>query len=109
MLPGNLSGQTLYNFIGGRRSYNAARQRTALQRQWRILFYWRDNPHLRKADIARKFGVSRSTVTRDIQALKAMANRWPACPMCHGHGRIDTGPDAVTLIEVTGDIARLGP
>ena len=59
---------------GGRRSYNARRQNAALLRQHQIadllrdmsggLFDWGF-----RSELSRKFGVSRATITRDLQHL----------------------------------------
>jgi biotin operon repressor len=83
-LPADLSGQALHNFIGGRRRINARRKAQATNRRYRLLFTWAKNPHLSKADLARRFGVHRSTITRDIQALKNDWRQARTCPLC-GH------------------------
>ena len=106
MIPANLHGQALYNFVGGRRAYNAGRRFKALERRFQILLFWSKNPHLNKADLARHFGVHRSTVTRDIKRLKQDHQRFAHCPLCQGKGRIDTGPGAAVMAELISDATR---
>lgn len=107
-IPGNLTGQALYNFIGGRRSYNSRRQMIARTRQWKLLLLWAENPDLCKADLARHFGVSRATITRDVKAIKRRerAHRRQHCPLCEGTGSIDTGPGLGLQVEIVSDIKR---
>lgn len=98
--------QAVYRFIGGRRNYNAQRQFRAIDRQFRLLYEWAKNPHLRQADLARKLGVSRSTITRDIQALKEKNRRHKTCPLCRGMGRLDTGPGPAETMEFISEVAQ---
>lgn len=111
MLPKNLKGDALHRFIGGRRRYNSQRKMAAIGRRWQLLFHWAKNPHLNKADLARYFGVSRATISRDIAILKQQdrEGRHKQCPMCEGKGRIDTGPGVTVVAEVISDIKRSWP
>jgi hypothetical protein len=84
-LPSDLGGASLYRFIGGRRRYNARRRARAVDRRYRLLFTWAKNPYMTKADLARLMGVHRSTITRDIQALKEDWGKTRTCPFCGGH------------------------
>lgn len=66
---------------GGRRAYNARRQSAAKARQAKIHeaiaemnFNWAD--WRARAELARQFGVSRATITRDIQHILVEAD----CP-----------------------------
>lgn len=109
MIPPNLTADALNRFIGGRRHYNAVRQQKAIDRRFHLMFHWAKHPHLNRADLARYFGVNRSTITRDIQFLERMQNaaRHKHCPLCQGKGRIDSGPATITLIEVISDLKRM--
>ncbi len=101
-LPENLSGQALYNFIGGRRRVNAQRQHRAIDRRYKLLFTWRENPHMCKADLARFLGVSRSTITRDVQWLRRRF--MVSCPLC---GQVRHDRDPVALTELASDYVRM--
>jgi hypothetical protein len=58
---------------GGRRNYNAFRQRQALQRRAKVLTMLKEYPnpveHGIRARLARELGVSRSTISRDLAFL----------------------------------------
>lgn len=60
-----------------------------------------------KADLARHFGVSRATITRDLQAIKREHHRYRNCPVCGG--LLDTGPDIGTVMQVISDLKRQLP
>ncbi len=105
-LPANLSGHRLHNFIGGRRHVNAIRKQRALNRRWRLIHAWRRDPSLSKADMARRFGVHRSTITRDIQALKRDWQRSHTCPLC-GHRKLGRNP--IEDMEWTSEVQRSMP
>ena len=79
--PGHLTGQALYNFIGGRRKINAKRQRIARDRCYKLMFVWANNLSWRRADLARYFGVSRTTITRDIAWLRENSDEYH-CALC---------------------------
>lgn len=105
-LPGGLAGHALYHFVGGRRRVNAQRHHQAIDRRYRLLFEWRKHPNMCKADLARFFGVSRSTITRDVQWLKRHFARGVVCSLC-GQTRHDQNPAELTewLSEVHRHIA----
>lgn len=108
MIPPGLSGDALNRFIGGRRHYNFMRQIDASDRRYRLMFTWAKNPHLSKSALAEMLGVHRSTITRDIQAIKrdGQARRRQTCPMCEGMGKVDTGPDLATMMEINSNLHR---
>lgn len=106
-LPPNITTtDQAHRFVGGRRRYNFTRQFNAISRRWQLLFTWAKHPHWTKADLARHFGVSRATITRDIQKIKADHEHFVNCPLCKGTGRIDNGLDNATTMEVVSDITR---
>lgn len=107
--PSGLTPDQRNRFVGGRRHYNATRQWAAIDRRYRILFTWINNPHLTKADLARQFGVSRATLTRDIQAMKRAdrRNQFPACPLCDGKGRLNTGLGLAGMVELAADFTKM--
>lgn len=85
MLPKtlNLNDPAAVNrFIGGRRRVNAQRHYDAIERRYRLMFLWLDNIYLNQSDLARKLGVARSTVSKDIKALKKEAADFGRCPVC---------------------------
>lgn len=110
-IPNGLTGQALLNFIGGRNGYNSQRRCMALDRRYRVMYTWVKNPHLNKADLARMFGVNRSTITRDIQRLKAdeKKRRRVTCPLCDGKGKLDTGRGLATEMEIVSEVRRKMP
>ena len=65
---------------GGRRRYNAQRQRAQAVRRHTVAAMLADDF---QADIARALGVSRSTICRDVHAIGA-GQMWTAekCPYC---------------------------
>jgi predicted transcriptional regulator len=110
MIPENIrhNPELVYKFIGGRRRYNLIRSLGALERRFRLLFTWAKHPMMNKAALARELGVSRATITRDIQALKAdEALRCMACPLCKGAGHIKNKTTAD--IEFVSDSVRRFP
>lgn len=110
MLPENLSDEALFRFVGGRRRYNTRRQIAAMERRHKLLFFWAKHPALTRADLARYFGVSRATVTRDVQWLKVQqVGRRRRCPLCEGTGKLDLGPGLVSQIETLGEVYRNFP
>jgi hypothetical protein len=114
---------------GGRRRYNAARQRQARTRRRQVkrwLAVYGARPGLAKM-LAQRLGVSVSTVRRDLQAVRAEAPLPLLCPEC-GLPRTlawedpniwppDTDTEAWQALETamahllpTGDLSRLaGP
>jgi biotin operon repressor len=84
-LPPDLSGQALYRFIGGRRRINSQRRDRAVNRRYRLLFTWSQNPYMSKAGLARLLGVHRSTIGRDIAWLKDEWQQTRTCPFCGHH------------------------
>lgn len=65
---------------GGRRRYNAERQRQAKQRLEKVLNLRADG--LTQAEIARRLGVHRSTVSRDLKPFKT----WPPSRKYYRYG-----------------------
>lgn len=105
-LPSDLSGPALHRFIGGRRRHNAQRQAQAMDRRMHLLFVWRQHPGLSRADLARRFGVHRSTITRDVQWLKRHWRQAGTCPICD---QPMPGRDLVAEAEWLSDVARTAP
>lgn len=99
-----------YRRTGGRRHYNSWRKMLAVARRLRLLRLWVENPYLSKADLARRLGVHRSTVTRDIQALKAQEARRPdgKCVMC-GKAHKKPGLGLAATAEWLSDAKRSMP
>jgi hypothetical protein len=76
---------------GGRRRYNAHRQALALYRRRKLARMLRAKDMLTRgyqARLARKLGVSRSTVCRDVRYLLQLG--WP-CPCCGAYSRPSEG------------------
>jgi DNA invertase Pin-like site-specific DNA recombinase len=79
-----------YARAAGRRHYNAKRRDQALARQAEIVRRWdraallgAPNPlaYGGKTRLAREFGVSAATVTRDLRRIRERLERLP-CPVC---------------------------
>lgn len=103
-IPGNLTGQALYNFIGGRRKINAKRKREAIDRRYKLQFVWANNLSWRRADLARYFGVSRMTITRDIAWLRENSDEHQ-CALC-GH-ELPGGLRSIDDLIWHSELARL--
>lgn len=77
---------------GGRRRYNAQRQAKALTRRLAILELFGAqvilNPHGSQSILASHFGVNRSTICRDIEAIRQEWRHQHVCPDC---GRCNLG------------------
>jgi hypothetical protein len=90
MFPSTLNTNdpdAVHRFIGGRRHYNAVRRFRAHLRQRevaRLLLVGYS-----QAEIARTFGVHRSTISRDVMVLYEAARREGACPVCGKSHRLD--------------------
>mgnify|MGYP003380872827 FL=1 len=69
-----------FGFVGGRRRYNAQRQRAAAIRRHTVAAMLANDY---QADIARALGVHKSTICRDARAIGA-GQMWTAekCPYC---------------------------
>lgn len=71
---------------GGRRRYNAQRQEQALARRIAILELFGArvilNPRGAQALIARQLSMNRSTICRDIAAIRAEWRHQHLCPLC---------------------------
>jgi len=102
--PRRLTGQALYNFIGGRRKINAKRQRAALSRRHQLQSVWANNLSWRRADLARYFGVSRTTITRDIAWLRENETT-KDCLSC-GH-KLPGGLRGIDELICQSEMARL--
>lgn len=82
--------ETVCKRNAGRRHYNAWRKFKAAYRRHVLVIEAADRLGLSLwawgtcARIARELNVSRSTVCRDLQAIKAEVRREKACPVC-GH------------------------
>lgn len=77
------TAEEAYRRASGRRHYNFARQGRAWWRQWEIAEWLTRKMHLPKpprgyqAELARMFGVSRATISRDIKAITAaLRKQW---------------------------------
>ena len=71
---------------GGRRRYNAERQAEAIARRLKILELvgasWILSPRGLQAQLARYFGVNRSTICRDMEALREEWRHTRVCRVC---------------------------
>jgi len=79
--------ETVARRAGGRRHYNAMRRFRATFRRFEVARLLRQG--LRQVDIARRLGVHRSTICRDVAALYEMARQWGDCPVCGSEVRLD--------------------
>src|SRR5947209_2532983 len=86
---------------GGRRHYNDHRKIMAVFRRLKILRLagTRMFDHGVCAELARKLGVHRSTVWRDIRFLLAQSNAFGPCPHC---GK-PVPPRSVQLVDLEGE------
>jgi hypothetical protein len=80
---------TVCRRAGGRRGYNARRRFLALYRRRRLLDLALKHDlslfdHGAQAELARRLGVHRSTVHRDLRALAEQARASWRCPYCGG-------------------------
>ncbi len=75
---------------GGRRHYNTWRRDLAFMRRGDVLKQWRASRGAPgwQAKAAVALGVHRSTITRDVEALRAEMRQGSPCPMC-GHASHD--------------------
>lgn len=77
--------ETICRRASGRRRYNAVRQVQASVRRHKVAELLWNYPSIfaygLQADIARKLGVSPSTICRDIQKILDELN-WGYCPLC---------------------------
>ncbi|MDA4133826.1 MAG: helix-turn-helix domain-containing protein [Thaumarchaeota archaeon] len=84
-----VSNEAAARRAGGRRKYNWHRQNAALLRQMEILDWWMQSSEAGtgifsrgvQAALARRFGVSRSTICRDYVAILRLLGVSP-CPTC---------------------------
>ena len=67
---------TAHRATGGRRRYNAQRRRTAKARRQQVARLLAINPHTSGAEIARRVGVHRATISRDIGGIAAWLARF---------------------------------
>jgi hypothetical protein len=76
----------LFRRAGGRRRYNAERQAEARARRAAIVAMLGDtiilNPRGVQTLLANYFGVNRSTICRDVEALRVEYRRAFICPLC---------------------------
>lgn len=71
---------TAYKRAGGRRHYNSLRQLRAMARRKRVAeLLVRD---MSQAEMARRLGVHRSTICRDVAWLWRVASEQSRCPIC---------------------------
>ncbi|GEM_PF-1968971 len=97
--------ETVKRRAAGRRHYNAWRKHKAMYRRWVLVLETANHlgvsvlNHGAQAKIARKLGVSRSTICRDVQAILASwheeEHKRKPCPLC-GH----RNPCPVCALEV---------
>lgn len=71
---------------GGRRRYNAQRHEEAIKRRLRILEIvgvdWVLSPHGMQSRLAKILNVNRSTINRDLEALRVEWRHTRICPVC---------------------------
>lgn len=77
-----MTGERLHRFIGGRRRYNLERQVKAIDRRYKVLATWSQNPHWSQARLAEHLGISKPTLCRDIKWLRNLDNSG-ICPLCN--------------------------
>ena len=79
-----MSWEAVCKRAGGRRHYNAVRQLQAAFRRQQVASLWRrmDGEWGSQARIARLLGVSESTISRDLAALRRQADEAHRCPFC---------------------------
>jgi len=75
-----LTWEQICRRAGGRRAYNAQRRFAAAYRTKEVAELLRDGLH--QAEVARRLGVSKATICRDVAKLHAMALREEICPVC---------------------------
>lgn len=72
--------QAVYRFIGGRRHYNSWRKCMAAMRRREVMRLLLEGHS--QAEIARRLHVHKSTISRDVKAIRAWARRECYCPVC---------------------------
>ena len=82
---------TVKKRAGGRRHYNMIRRFLSEQRKCNVAMLYSQG--LNQSEIARRLGVHRSTVCRDIKSLFDTLHEWKNCPVC-GH---EFRPDVIRL------------
>lgn len=85
---------------GGRRRYNAERQRNATERRRQVAIYQFDG--ISAAEMARRLNVSPATISRDLAQLRAVGEH---CPLC-GAPMSDYPPLADFLRRVSDYLRR---
>ncbi len=66
---------TGFRATGGRRAHNARRQRVAAERRNRVARLLAKDATLKQAELARRLGVDRATICRDVATLRGMLTR----------------------------------
>lgn len=93
------------NAAGGRRRYNSMRQTRAAMRQAEMIHVLVDNDMSlltrgTQAALARRFGVSDATASRDLNVILAMARTGsPSCPLCGSRPLTDEAAEEIAARE----------
>ncbi len=90
--------ETVKRRAGGRRNYNSVRRIRATLRRLEVGVLFAKGIH--QAEIARRLGVHRSTIGRDVRIFFEMLNEEKDCPVC-GH---KFRPDLIKMPELLKDI-----
>ena len=74
--------EVAYRRAGGRRLYNSVRHLRAVLRRYQVAKLLRTGKT--QAQIARRLGVHRTTISRDVAWLRRLADETRQCPVCGG-------------------------
>ncbi|NIR49637.1 helix-turn-helix domain-containing protein, partial [candidate division KSB1 bacterium] len=91
--------ETVKKRAGGRRHYNSVRRLYAVLRKNEVALLFAQG--VRKAEIARRLGVHRSTVSRDVKGFFQTLREEQDCPVCGHKFRPDLLPKSSRFLALT--------
>lgn len=71
----NAAQSSNFRAVGGRRAFNAKRTAAATDRRYRVACLLAKDANLPQAELARRMGVDRATICRDVAKLRKLTER----------------------------------